>query len=173
SATASGVWGTLDGGKSWRRLTADLPEIGKVSSLLVDPLRPATLFAGTWRQAYRSDDGGTTWRGVFDGMVLDSEVFTLTPVPGRPGEIWASTCGWVYRTLDGGGRWERFKEGFEERRTTSFAALPDGRLLAGTVAGLHVSSDGVKWQRVGDPALSIQAIAFHPARPDRILLGTE
>jgi hypothetical protein len=75
-------------------------------------------------------------------MVLDSEVFTLTPIPGKPGEIWATTCGWVYRTLDRGGRWERFKDGFEERRTPSFAALPDGRLLAGTVAGLHVSADG-------------------------------
>ena len=173
AATASGVWGTLDGGKSWRRLTADLPEIGKVSSLLVDPLRPATLFAGTWRQAYRSDDGGTTWRGVFDGMVLDSEVFTLTPVPGKPGEIWASTCGWVYRTLDGGGRWERFQQGLAERRTPSFSTLPDGRLLAGTISGAYVSTDaGATWSLASDPALSVLSIAA-PQSAESVLLGTE
>ncbi len=107
-------------------------------------------------------------------MVLDSEVFSLTPVPGKPGEIWASTCGWVYRTQDGGAKWERFKEGFDERRATSFAALPGGRLLAGTVAGLHVSDDGGKtWHRVGDPGISVQSIAFHPAHPERVILGTE
>ncbi len=173
AGTLSGVWGTEDGGGSWRRLTVDLPE-GKVTSLLVDPTQPDTVIAGTWRQAYRSDDGGKTWAGVFSGMVLDSEVFSLTPIPGRPGEIWATTCGWVYHTLDRGGQWERFKEGFEERRTPSFAALPDGKLLAGTVAGLHVSTDGgLTWKRTGDPALSIQAIAWHPKRPDRIFLGTE
>ncbi|HWN42500.1 MAG TPA: YCF48-related protein, partial [Thermoanaerobaculia bacterium] len=146
--TLSGVWSTEDSGESWRRLTADLPEAQKVTSLLVDAERPDTIIAGTWRRAYRTEDGGRTWAGIFEGMVLDSEVFSLTPVPERPGEIWATTCGWVYRSLDGGNKWERFKEGFEERRTVSFSALPDGRLLAGTVAGIHVSADGGKtWKR--------------------------
>src|SRR6185295_6506068 len=173
AATAQGVWGTVNGGKSWRHLTAALPEIGKVTSLLVDPQRPGTVFAGTWRQAYRSDDGGATWQGVFDGMVLDSEVFTLTP--GREsGEIWASTCGWVYRTENSGGTWRRYQQGLGERRTPSFAVLPDGRLLAGTVAGAYLSADGgLTWKLGSDPALSVLAVAVDPARPDRIVLGTE
>jgi photosystem II stability/assembly factor-like uncharacterized protein len=174
AGTATGVYGTEDGGESWRPLTAGLPEVQKVTSLLVDPDQPETVIAGTWRRAYRSDDGGKTWTGIFEGMVLDSELFSLTPVPGKPGEIWASACGWVYRTQDRGGKWERFKEGFEERRTTSFAALPGGRLLAGTVAGLHVSDDGGKtWRRVGDPGIAIHSIAYHPARPERVVFGTE
>lgn len=173
AATAQGVWGTVDAGKSWRRLTAALPEIGKVTSLLVDPRRPGTIFAGTWRQAYRSDDGGATWGGVFDGMVLDSEVFTLTP--GREsGEIWASTCGWVYRTDNSGGTWRRYQQGLGERRTPSFAVLPDGRLLAGTIAGAYLSADGgLTWKLGSDPALSVLAVVVDPARPDRIVLGTE
>lgn len=174
AGTLSGVWGTEDGGQSWRRLTGDLPEVQKVTSLLVDAERPDSVIAGTWRRAYKSDDGGRTWYGIFEGMVLDSEVFSLTPVPGRPGEIWATTCGWVYRSLDRGGKWERFKEGFEERRTPSFSALMDGKLLAGTVAGVHVSVDGGRtWKRTGDPALSIHTIAWHPKRPERVYLATE
>jgi photosystem II stability/assembly factor-like uncharacterized protein len=172
--TLSGVWATENSGESWRRLTADLPEAQKVTSLHVDADRPDTIIAGTWRRAYRTEDGGRTWAGIFEGMVLDSEVFSLTPVPERPGEIWATTCGWVYRSLDGGSKWERFKEGFEERRTPSFSSLPDGRLLAGTVAGLHVSADGGKtWKRTGDPALAIHGIYWHPKRPERIFLATE
>lgn len=174
AGTLSGVYGTTDGGESWRYLTSDLPEVQKVTSLMVDPDQPDSVIAGTWRRAYKSDDGGKTWAGVFEGMVLDSEVFSLTPVPGHPGEIWASTCGWVYQTMDRGAKWERFKDGFTERRTLSFAALPDGRFLAGTVAGLHVSEDGGRnWKPAGDPALSVMSIAFHPARPGRVLLGTE
>jgi photosystem II stability/assembly factor-like uncharacterized protein len=174
AGTLSGVWGTEDGGESWRRLTGALPEVQKVTSLLVDPRQPDTVIAGTWRQAYRSADAGQTWAGVFDGMVLDSEVFSLTPIPERPGELWASTCGWVYRSVDFGDHWERFKDGFEERRTPSFSELPDGRLAAGTVAGLHISEDGGQtWKRVGDPALTVLAIATDPRRPRRILLGTE
>lgn len=174
AGTLSGVWGTEDGGESWRRLTGDLADMQKVTSLLVDPSQPETVIAGTWRRVYRSDDGGRTWAGIFEGMVLDSEVFSLTPIPEHPGEIWATACGWVYRTLDRGGKWERFKEGFEERRTPSFAALPDGKLLAGTVAGLHTSTDGgLTWKRTGDPALSILVIAWHPKRPERVYLATE
>ncbi|HXO22563.1 MAG TPA: YCF48-related protein [Thermoanaerobaculia bacterium] len=174
AGTRSGVWGSEDGGLSWRHLTADLPDIQKVTSLLVDPSQPETVIAGTWRQAYRSEDGGRTWAGVFNGMVLDTELFSLTPIPERPGEIWASTCGWVYQTKDRGSKWERFKDGLEERRTTSFAALPDGRLLAGTVSGLFISTDGGHtWGRRSDPALAVMAIAYSPARPDRVILGTE
>ena len=174
AGTLSGVWGSQDGGGSWRRLTGELAEMQKVTSLLVDADQPDTVIAGTWRRAYRSDDAGKTWAGVFEGMVLDSEVFSLTPIPERPGEIWATTCGWVYRTLDRGGRWERFKEGFVERRTPAFAALPNGKLLAGTVGGLHASTDGgATWKLAGDPALAMYEIAYHPARPERVFLATE
>jgi photosystem II stability/assembly factor-like uncharacterized protein len=174
AGTRSGVWGTEDGGASWQRLTAALPEMEKVTSLIVDPTRPDTVIAGTWRQAYRSDDGGRTWAGIFQGMVLDTEIFSFTAIPEHPGEIWASSCGWVYQTLDRGDHWQRWKDGLDERRTLSFAALPDGRLLAGTVTGLFDSTDGAhSWKRISDPALSVSAIAFHPARPQRILLGTE
>jgi len=174
AGTRSGVWGTEDGGGSWRRLTESLPDVQKVTSLLVDPALPDTVIAGTWRQAYRSDDGGRTWGPPLDGMVLDTEVFSLTPIADRPGEMWASTCGWVYQSVDHGSHWQRFKQGLDERRTTSFAALPDGRLLAGTVSGLYASTDGGRsWVRKSDPALSVLSIAVHPRRPQRVVLGTE
>lgn len=174
AATRTGVWRSDDDGGRWIRTSTPEPRLIQVSSLLVDSADPNRILAGTWRRAFRSDDGGATWREVPDGMVLDSEVFTLNPVPGRPGELWASTCGWIYRGEQFGRRWTRVTEGFRERRTPSFLVVSAERLLAGTVAGLHLSTDGGRsFRRTSDGRLPILALAHHPARPERILVGTE
>ena len=173
AATRAGVFASDDEGRSWRHLTSGHPEIQKVTSLLTDPRVPNMVIAGTWRRAYRSDDGGETWSGVFNGMVLDSEIFTLLPGE-KAGEIWASTCGWVYRGEGWGEEWTRYRQGLTQRRTPSLELMGEGRVLAGTVSGLFVSSDrGASWQPRGPRDLPIHAIAWDARRPDRVLLGTE
>ena len=170
AATRGGVYGSDDGGTSWRHLTSAHPEIQKVSSLFVDG---EMVLAGTWRRAYKSEDGGNSWRGVFTGMVLDSEVFSMQ-AGSADGEVWASTCGWVYRSTNDGESWRRYQRGLEERRTQALRVLPGGRLLAGTVAGLYVSDDGgASWSRRTSPELVIAAIGHVDARPRRVYLGTE
>lgn len=172
--TRAGVELSDDAGEHFRPVGRELPGLIHVSSLYVDRADPRIVVAGTWRQAYRSEDGGTTWRGIFDGMILDTEVFSLHPSFERPGELWASTCGWVYRGDELGTRWTRFQSGLVERRTPSFAVLPGERLLAGTVAGAFLSTDrGASFRRTTPESLAVLAIAFHPAHPERILLGTE
>jgi photosystem II stability/assembly factor-like uncharacterized protein len=174
AATRTGVWASDDDGGRWRKLSGAAPELVHASSLLVDARDPQRILAGTWRRAFRSDDGGATWRGAFEGMVLDTEVFALEPVPGGNGDLWASTCGWVYRGEDFGTRWSRVKAGFGERRTPSLLVVSPERVLAGTVAGLHVSADGGRtFRRTSDARLAVLALAHHPARPERVLVGTE
>jgi photosystem II stability/assembly factor-like uncharacterized protein len=174
AGTRAGVLRSADDGASWILAGAGTRGLINVHSLWIEPGRPGTVLAGTWRRAYRSTDGGATWRGVFDGMVEDTDVFSLHAVAGRPGALWASTCGWVYSTRDRGATWTRHRDGLAERRTPSFAVLSDQRLLAGTVAGAYLSSDGGQaWERVSPSDLSVSAIAHHPARPGRVLLGTE
>jgi len=170
----TGVWGSTDGGATWKKLSGGQPELVEVWSLLVHPLHPQTVLAGTYRRAFRSDDGGATWRGVFEGMVLDSQVFTLNPVPGVPDQVWASTCGWVYKSDDLGESWTRMREGLFERRTPGFTALPSGRLLAGTVSGIYVSDNGgAVWARRTRDDLSALVVAYHPKHPEVVLVGTE
>lgn len=174
AGTRTGVEVSDDAGRTFRAVGRDLPGLIHVSSLHVDRERPQVVLAGTWRRAYRSEDGGRTWQGVFDGMVLDTEVFSLHAAADRPGELWASTCGWVYRGDALGSKWNRFTTGLAEKRTPSFAVLPGERLLAGTVAGAFLSTDrGASFRRTTLASLAVLAIAYHPARPERILLGTE
>jgi photosystem II stability/assembly factor-like uncharacterized protein len=122
AGTRRGVYKSTDDGANWIKVSGSYPEMENVSSLYVEALAPDTVIAGTWHRAYRTDDGGVTWRGIFNGMFDDTEVFSLQPVPWKAGEVWASTCGWVYRTGDLGEKWTRYKDGFSERRTPSFAA---------------------------------------------------
>lgn len=174
AATRSGVWRTDDDGAHWSRTSESEPRLIQVSSLWVDPQQPERILAGTWRRAFRSLDGGATWREIPNGMLLDSEVFAIQAVPGEPGRLWASTCGWIYRGEDYGDRWTRVRHGFAERRTPSLLVLSADRVLAGTVAGLHLSTDGGEtFRRTSDGALPILAMAAHPARPRRVLIGTE
>lgn len=174
AGTRAGVEISDDAGETFRQVGRDVPGLIHVSSLHVDRQRPEVVVAGTWRRAYRSENGGETWQGVFDGMVLDSEVFSLHAAVDRPGELWASTCGWVYRGDGLGNKWTRFTTGLTERRTPSFAVLPGERLLAGTVAGAFLSTDrGASFRRTTPSSLAVLAIAYHPARPERILIGTE
>ncbi len=170
----TGVWGSSDGAKTWRKLSGGQRDLVEVSSLLVHPQHPQTVIAGTFRRAFRSDDGGATWRGVFTGMVLDSQVFTLNAVPGDQQQVWASTCGWVYKSEDLGESWTRMREGLFERRTPGFTALPNGRLLAGTVSGVYVSDDkGGSWARRTRADVSVMTVAYHPRRPEIVLAGSE
>lgn len=172
--TRTGVYRSTDGGERWQHITQPWPEIQKVTSLWVDPERPGRLLAGTWQRAYVSEDGGDGWSGVFEGMIPDSEVFSLSAVPGHDDEMWASTCGWVYRSLDRGESWTRFRDGLTTRRVPAFLPLPDGQLLAGTVRGLFGSTTGGQsWQRRTSEELSVLALAYHPRRPRRVLMGTE
>ena len=172
--TRSGVWRSTDGGATWKKLSGGQAELVEVWSLLVPPNHPQTVLAGTYRRAFRSDDGGATWRGVFEGMVLDSQVFTLNAVPANSEQIWASTCGWVYKSDDLGERWTRMREGLFERRTPGFTALPNGRLLAGTVSGVYVSDNGGNsWARRTRDDVSALVVAYHPKHPEVVLVGTE
>ena len=70
-AVAGGIWKTVDGGTSWAPL-ADFMANLNVSTLILDPADPDTIYAGTGEGFYnldafrgaglfRSSDGGATW----------------------------------------------------------------------------------------------------------------
>ncbi len=55
------IYRTRDGGKSWARIVAGLPDHGPVNVVREDPRQPALLFAGTERSVYFSVDYGERW----------------------------------------------------------------------------------------------------------------
>jgi photosystem II stability/assembly factor-like uncharacterized protein len=53
------LWKSSDGGGSWQDLSSGLP--GPVSTIALDPRKPATIYAATNAGVIRSTDGGETW----------------------------------------------------------------------------------------------------------------
>jgi photosystem II stability/assembly factor-like uncharacterized protein len=136
---------------------------------------PRVLYAGTWRQAFRTRDGGLSWARIAEGMVLDASIYSWDFSASDPRDIWVSTCGWVYRTKDGGDRWTRYKNGFTNRRSHAIRRDPlrPGVVYAATVGGLHRSLDGGEtWSRISRESLVVTALEVDRIT-GRLYVGTE
>jgi photosystem II stability/assembly factor-like uncharacterized protein len=167
-----GVHRSRNSGKGWEKISDQI----NVESLAIDPRASDTIYVGTWRQAWRTDDGGKSWKHIEKGMVLDTDVFTFHINPKNPDNLWVATCGWVYNSPDRGDTWTRFRDGFDNRRIHDVDVDPhdDNIVYAASVAGLYRSTDAGKiFSRISDDTLVINALALHPDRPGRIVLGTE
>ena len=58
------VYRTHDGGKTWKMITAGLPDIGPVDTVREDPVRKGLLFAGTENAVWVSFDDGDHWQSL-------------------------------------------------------------------------------------------------------------
>ena len=58
------VYRTHDGGKSWKSITAGLPDFGPVDTVREDPVRKGLLFAGTENSVWVSFDDGDHWQSL-------------------------------------------------------------------------------------------------------------
>jgi len=58
------LYRTRDGGKTWRKITAGLPEDAPLNAVREDPLRRGLLFAGSERSVHVSFDDGDHWASL-------------------------------------------------------------------------------------------------------------
>jgi photosystem II stability/assembly factor-like uncharacterized protein len=58
------IYRTHDGGKSWKAITAGLPEFGPVDTVREDPVQKGLLFAGTENGVWVSFDDGDSWQSL-------------------------------------------------------------------------------------------------------------
>jgi len=69
------AFATTDGGKSWKNITGNLPDV-PLNSLVLDPSYPNTLYAGTQVGAFVTHDGGVHW-GVLGAGIPNVSVWQL------------------------------------------------------------------------------------------------
>ncbi len=108
-----GVWKTTDGGQSWQPTSDFLPALS-ISSLVIDPTDPNTLYAGTgeqtqnWRGAgiYKTTDGGLTWNQLPSTAGPDFYfVNNIAISPAAPTHLYAATNTGIWASFDAGASW--------------------------------------------------------------------
>ncbi|MFN7280759.1 MAG: WD40/YVTN/BNR-like repeat-containing protein, partial [bacterium] len=123
--TERGVFKTTDGGRTWKRTLYVNDQTG-ASDLVLDPVDPNTLYAGTWRVIrtpyslesggdgsglWKSTDGGETWTSLTASRGLPKGVWGIVGVavaPSNPDKLYAlieNADGGLFASSDAGATW--------------------------------------------------------------------
>ena len=124
-----GVFRTMDGGKSWKKILF-LDDSTGATDLSIDPTNPRIMFAAMWKfqrspwgmdagggrsGLWKSTDGGDTWTDITTNPGMPKALIGKIGVsvsPANPRRIYASveakdTLGGIFRSDDGGDNWTR------------------------------------------------------------------
>lgn len=149
----SGLYKSIDGGKSWRKITQGLPagELGRIA-LAVAPSRTSVVYATVESKKtgmYRSDDLGETWRWVGTTTSVEARPFYFSLLLVDPTDfnrVYKPATFTAFST-DGGETFAQLS-GRTHADHHAFWINPDNpdQLLVGTDGGLYASSDrGAHW----------------------------
>ena len=126
----TGIYKTIDGGVTWRRVLEPLNASTGAVDLAIDPGNPRILFAAMWdnqRTAWelrsggdgsgiwRSTDGGENWERLADDLPDGMGKIGVAVSPAKSGRVWAvieagDDKGGLYRSDDGGDSWEHINK---------------------------------------------------------------
>lgn len=126
--------------------------ITRVSSILVNPLDSANIFAGlSGAGIFRSTDSGSTWNTA-QVLPANTQITALAKQPGTGSPaLYAGTIGGgVYASTDNGQTWNACSNtGLANRNVLTLVSDSAGKLYAGTEAGVFASSDNcASWTAV-------------------------
>ncbi len=188
AARSTGLYGSQDGGQSWRSLYGSLaltePLATAAVALSPDFAADQTLFAGAPGGVLRSSDGGGTWflaplptPPPFVTSLAISRSFV------RDGIVLAGTMeDGVFRSGDRGVHWAAWNFGLLDLNVLCLAISPafaeDETVFAGTDSGIFWSTNGGRaWREVDFSAdlAPVLSLALSPdyARSGLLFAGTE
>lgn len=186
-ATNDAVYKSRDGGGSWEKFPSFSAR--RVTTLAIDPLLPATVYAGTMGDAvYKSPDGGQRWLAHNVGLkehVSFINQFVFHPAASE--QIYAATTVGAFYTKDAGREWQERMNGMKEVHiVTSIAINPKDPtvLYGGTTGGVYRSDDAaLNWKKINNGlipdselmaamALGVNAIEIERTNPDIVYAGT-
>lgn len=105
------VFKSTTGGTSWmqstKQITTGITESGKVASALVmDPLRPETLYTAMNTKIFRTTNGGANW----NALASIANIFTMAVDPVNPDILYAhsyTNSNWtIWRSKNAGANWD-------------------------------------------------------------------
>jgi hypothetical protein len=105
AGTRNGVFKSVNNGNNWSPANNGLTELS-VSTLVIDPLTPSTLYAGTQGLGvFKSTDSGASWNLSNTGMGNRS-VLSMAIDPVTPSTLYVGTNGTgLFKSINGGASW--------------------------------------------------------------------
>ncbi len=161
AVTLTGLFRSLDRGRTWSHAGAGLP-IGEVETVLPG----ATLLAGTNAGVFASASRGASWNPSSQG-IMAAGIRGLALDPLRPLRLWAlDSASNVFRTTSGGGRWAflpAIPNGPVPGPLTADPHRP-GTLYVGLIDEIAYSTDAGNHWSLGQPLFCFEpsAIAVDP-----------
>ncbi|MBV9926842.1 MAG: peptidoglycan-binding protein [Acidobacteria bacterium] len=182
-SACSGIYETRNAGGMWRKVNGIPSQSRRTRSILQNPGRPDTIYAGTTEGFWMSMNGGGDWKVTTSRQIF--EVNAIAVHPSNPDLVYIGTNNYgVMVSRDGGRNFVPSNGGYSGRR--AYTIVPDrekpGRVYAATIntatggGYFYVSNDaGETWQlsaRNMPPRLIAYAILQDPRDGNVIYLGT-
>jgi photosystem II stability/assembly factor-like uncharacterized protein len=156
AGTTGGIYRSDDAASSWKKINNGLiPEeelmaamaLG-VNVIVLDPLTPNLVYAGTTKGLFRTKNRGEAWERI--GQALpDPFISSIVIDPTQTNVLYAGGPGGVWKSTDGGDRWRAMNTGLATLNIRTLAMSPRNpqELYAGTNgSGLYRSTDsGGTW----------------------------
>ena len=169
SSEDRGVYKSIDGGKSWKKVLFSNADAGAVD-LIIDPSNSRVLYASTWNvrrtpyslesggpgsALWKSTDAGETWQNISENEGLPKGIWGISGVTVSPLDservyaIIENEDGGVFRSDNAGKTWKRVNDDRSLRQrawyyTRIYADTEDRDKVYVMNVSYHVSNDGGK-----------------------------
>ncbi len=166
-----------DGGATWKASSLNKPTY----SLAIDPSNSAVLYAGLYREIWKSTDSGANWSALKTDVGA-SVVSPLAVDPKNPSILFAGTSSGILKSSDGGATWSAATAGLPSGASVN-ALLIDPATSGVVYVGVGYPADGVyksadggnTWSaaKTGLPKRSVTGLAFDPTNPSILYAVTQ
>ncbi len=180
--TEGGIFKSLDGGDSWKKLEGGLPgTIGKVG-IAISAAQPERVYAiieaehekgGLWR----SDDAGKSWTLINGHRALHTRAWYYIHIaadPINPNTVYVLNTGF-YKSIDAGKTWTMIKTPHGDHHDHWINPADSDNMINGNDGGATVTFDGGKtWSSImNQPTAQFYRVATDNLVPFRIYAGQQ